>query len=40
LIGVAASRDEADAWIECYRAVWRGRMERLDAHLRQLERRR
>jgi DNA-binding transcriptional ArsR family regulator len=32
--------DEADAWIECYRVVWRGRMERLDAHLRQLERRR
>ena len=32
--------EEADAWIECYRAVWRGRMERLDAHLRQLERRR
>jgi DNA-binding transcriptional ArsR family regulator len=32
--------DEADAWIECYRAVWRERMERLDAYLRQLEGRR
>jgi len=32
--------NEADAWIECYRAVWRERMERLDAHLRQLEGRR
>jgi DNA-binding transcriptional ArsR family regulator len=32
--------DEADAWIESYRAVWRERMERLDAHLRQLEGRR
>jgi DNA-binding transcriptional ArsR family regulator len=32
--------DEADAWIECYRAVWQERMERFDAHLRQLERRR
>jgi len=29
--------DEADAWIECYRAVWRERIDRLDAHLRQLE---
>jgi DNA-binding transcriptional ArsR family regulator len=32
--------DEADAWIESHRAVWRERMERLDAHLRELEARR
>jgi DNA-binding transcriptional ArsR family regulator len=27
--------DEADAWIEWSRAVWRGRMERLDTHLKE-----
>ena len=27
--------DEADAWIEWSRAVWRGRMERLDEHLKE-----
>jgi DNA-binding transcriptional ArsR family regulator len=27
--------DEADAWIEMSRAVWRGRMERLDIHLKE-----
>jgi DNA-binding transcriptional ArsR family regulator len=32
--------DEADAWIESHRALWRERMERLDAHLRELEARR
>jgi DNA-binding transcriptional ArsR family regulator len=29
--------DEADAWIEYSRAVWRGRIERLDAHLKERE---
>jgi DNA-binding transcriptional ArsR family regulator len=27
--------DEADAWIEWSRGVWRGRMERLDTHLKE-----
>jgi DNA-binding transcriptional ArsR family regulator len=27
--------DEADAWIEHSRAVWRARIERLDAHLKE-----
>jgi DNA-binding transcriptional ArsR family regulator len=27
--------DEAEAWIEWSRAVWRGRMERLDTHLKE-----
>jgi DNA-binding transcriptional ArsR family regulator len=27
--------DEADAWIECSRAAWRGRLERLDADLKE-----
>jgi DNA-binding transcriptional ArsR family regulator len=29
--------DEADAWIERSRAVWQGRIERLDAHLKERE---
>jgi DNA-binding transcriptional ArsR family regulator len=26
--------EEADAWIAAYRAIWDGRVERLDAHLK------
>jgi hypothetical protein len=28
--------DEADAWIVAQRVVWRGRAERLDAHLKKI----
>jgi len=30
--------DEADAWIEGSRAIWEGRIERLDEHLKELNR--
>jgi DNA-binding transcriptional ArsR family regulator len=29
---------EADAWIDTYRAVWEGRMDRLGAHLNEIQR--
>jgi DNA-binding transcriptional ArsR family regulator len=32
-----AALDEADAWIECSRAAWQGRIERLGAHLKERE---
>jgi DNA-binding transcriptional ArsR family regulator len=28
---------EATAWMETYRAMWEGRMDRLDEHLRQIQ---
>ena len=28
---------EANAWMETYRAVWEGRMDRLDEHLREIQ---
>jgi DNA-binding transcriptional ArsR family regulator len=28
---------EANAWMETYRAIWEGRMDRLDQHLRDLQ---
>lgn len=30
--------DEASAWIETHRATWEGRMDRLDQHLKEIQR--
>jgi DNA-binding transcriptional ArsR family regulator len=36
----AEALDEAEAWMETCRAVWEGRMDRLDAHLTEIQRKR
>jgi DNA-binding transcriptional ArsR family regulator len=33
----AAPLEEADAWIEQYRAMWEARFDRLDAYLQELQ---